>query len=452
MVLQPDGKLLLGGPSACGCLALLRLNLDGMPDTSFGSNGQVLAALPAPDNGYVSAVTLQPDGKIVAGVTFEGESLSARSFALARFEANGRPDSTFGSNGWAFSAPWFNVYLSELIAQPDGKILAAGGYTFAVNASRVERFLPNGDLDADWSTDLTAGANPAATAAALQLDGKSVIIGNHGVGCCFSYISRRQENGKVDGSFSGGGYELLHYGSNAPTDSYASAIVIQPDGKILVGGGKGGLGVTRFTNTGQTDTSFADQGHFRRAGSPVAALALQPDGRILVSFGGNFYPFSNFGQSFSLLRLTANGQLDSAFATDGIFQPNGLPMLLTGEKLILQPDGKILIAGNRSDLAQRITVARYEYAPVTSIHTPEAPSLQLAIYPNPATLHITCALPGGHNLPQELPVWITNQKGQTIQGQRIGGNRVDVSALSPGLYFVHGWLAGHLVRGGFIKI
>jgi uncharacterized delta-60 repeat protein len=116
-----------------------------------------------------------------------------------------------------------------------------------------------------------------------------------------------------------------------------NALAVQGDGKILVGGdffllgGAARNGMGRLNPNGTLDTSFntaADGGY------GVSTIAVQPDGKVLAA-GGLGLRFG--GVTRGVLRLSANGTLESSFNTSG----------LTGRSLIVQPDGKILVGGRR---------------------------------------------------------------------------------------------------------
>lgn len=189
VAIQTDGKIVVAGYGRFGAytdFALLRYQINGALDTAFGAQGKLLTDFTG-FNDYGYAMTLQPDGKIVvAGTTTSGTSL--QSFALARYEANGILDNTFGVNGKT------KININNLLVpniaqavtlQSDGKIVAAGycyipGY--ATLNFALARFHTDGNLDLDFngtgmvSTPLQVG-NDQARAVAVQADGKIVAAG-----------------------------------------------------------------------------------------------------------------------------------------------------------------------------------------------------------------------------------------------------------------------------------
>jgi uncharacterized delta-60 repeat protein len=177
VVLQPDGKIVAYGTH------LVRYEADGTLDASFGDGGK------APAEGYGQAVVLQPDGKIVtAGSAYIDENTKS-DFVVARYDADGVLDPTFGVEGKVSTD--FGLgdgdQANSLLLQPDGKIVAAG-YAYHRDLDRfmdiaVARYDADGALDASFGGDgrITTVVGPRfdqATATAIQPDGKLVVAGN----------------------------------------------------------------------------------------------------------------------------------------------------------------------------------------------------------------------------------------------------------------------------------
>jgi len=130
--IQEDGKIVAAGFSTSGFSDFLvtRYNSDGTPDDTFGNMGFVLTPI-SPQQDGANSILVQPDGKILAGGTARN---SIYQFALARYDVNGTPDATFGTNGIVETAIDSSTFsrIESIALQPDGKILAAG---FASNSS-----------------------------------------------------------------------------------------------------------------------------------------------------------------------------------------------------------------------------------------------------------------------------------------------------------------------------
>ena len=198
-----------------------------------------------------------------------------------------------------------------------------------------------------------------ADAFAIQADGRIVAVGGP-----FD-VARYTRTGRLDPSFGRGGKVTRGWGSRSAKRSYgASAIAIQHDGKLVLGGSVGGFwggneewddfALARYTPTGRLDPSFGNGGrvesHFGRVHSVhrIYALAIQRDGKIIAS-------------GTTLARYTRSGRLDPNFGSGGKLageKVQGGSVNLTA--LAIQRDGKIVAAGEWHNGADsRFVVARY---------------------------------------------------------------------------------------------
>ncbi len=291
----------------------------GILGPSFGTNGvEALALGSGFVEGAFTAVAVQADGKIVA-IGFVNTSLNGAhpDFLVARFDADGASDPSFAEDG--FITPYFGDYVATSVAvQSDGKILVTGGRTFEnpggpgeLTSLFLARFDANGSLDFSFGIGgvVQTAISPAGDSASdvlLQPDGKIVVIGDGSdamPGTLYSQgpleLVRYDADGSLDPSFGSGGIRSVAGVSVDPGNSNA---VLQPDGQILVIGRPmpyAGVPaeVLRFGADGTLDQSFGDDGvvqfpeidpspYFSTGGGE--GLALQADGKILVSTGGVF--------------------------------------------------------------------------------------------------------------------------------------------------------------------
>lgn len=348
VVLQSDGKIVIGGDSSSGA-AVYRLTATGLPDTTFDSDG--MSGVSFPGGSQVHAIALQSDGKIlIAGI-------GGFDIGVARFAANGAVDSTFDTDGMLTTgfpgAP--NSAANAVMVQADGKIVVAGYAT--PGGSRVlalVRYNADGSLDVAFDGDGRAigifGTRSWANTAVLQPDGKILVAGSVVPGGADEDIllARFTSAGGVDTAFASAGALFTALG---PDDDEALTMLVYPDGRILAGGlrqdaaGKPDLGLIRYTAAGALDPSFGTGGTLIRSVSAeedhVTSLALQNDGRILV--GLRVYA----GQDeFSLLRLNVDGSPDPTFHPGGtVVRPLADSQTL-GRALAVQAGGKILVAGS----------------------------------------------------------------------------------------------------------
>jgi uncharacterized delta-60 repeat protein len=308
MVLQPDGKVILAGiliniifPMKYD-YALARYTTTGDLDPTFGTGGVVITdfgvAIETPQ-----AAVLQPDGKLVVAGNCGSDYGGTDSCTpvLARYNPNGSLDTSFGQAGKVIFTRSTWAAEMALALQPDGKILAAGSLRNDYPSTPEEDFdVMLFRLDPDGSYDTAFGANglvstdfetmyDIAYALALQPDGKIVLAGTRVVDVGAMILARYNSNGSPDASFGSGGKVLLPQDGE---DESATALVLQPDGKILVGGSiypsataMSDFLLARFTPAGSPDASFGTAGRVTTDFGGIEeafSLALQPDGRILL--------------------------------------------------------------------------------------------------------------------------------------------------------------------------
>lgn len=352
--IQPDGKLLLGGES------LIRRNADGSLDETF-----------APVNvANINSMTLLADGRFL----ITGGFATVNSFVqrgIARINPNGSIDLTFNQN---LTGPDGNV--SDAAVGPDGKIYIGGTFT-TYNSTPRQRLAR---LNADGSLDLTFQNNSTPPNSFFPLDlepsgADKVIVGVSNVFAPASPLFRLNADGSRDTSISW----------TVTSSGRVRKVVVQPDGKILIGGnfrsvnGVKRQGLARLNADGSLDTSFVPYFNDLAASPDIIAIALQTDGRIMIgtinglvlrrlftngaedtSFFPNLHtsgivydiaPLAD-GNVIAVGLMLQNGvggttrRVAKYGPTGGLIlawaptQPNQPPY-----RLLLQPDGKVVIAG-----------------------------------------------------------------------------------------------------------
>ena len=246
-----------------------------------------------------------------------------------------------------------NDVANAVALQPDGKIVVAGNcYNGANEDFCLARYLPSGALDTSFNTTgklMTpiGSSSDIANALALQPDGKIVVAGycsNDGNNdfCLARYLP----SGALDTSFNATGTVITPIGLSY---DYANAVALQPDGKIVVAGycsngTNSDFCLARYLPNGALDTSFNTTGKvitpFGSGDDYARAVALQPDGKIVVA--GDCY---NGTYDFCLARFLPSGALDTNFNTTGtVITPVGSGSD-TAYAVALQPDGKIVVTG-----------------------------------------------------------------------------------------------------------
>ncbi len=298
---------------------------DGVLDPTFGRGGQVLTDLNHSTD-IANAVAIQSDGKLVVGGTsYKHNDFSDEDFALARYNPDGTLDPTFGRGGKVHTDfPGLAADISAIVIQPDGKILVAGGafplFVF-LGDFELARYNPNGSLDATFGnggivTTTFPGQGSFASALALQADGKIIAAGT----------------------------DYVDFSSEDDSDTDFALERYNPDGTPD----------TTFGNDGQVTTDFDG------FNDDAFSVLIQSDGKI-VAVGSAKNP-TNF-YDFAIARYLADGRIDTTFGVAGLVRTDfGDRNFDQARSAVLQPDGKIVAAGfaiSQNGGVENFAVARY---------------------------------------------------------------------------------------------
>ena len=316
MAIQADGKIIAAGSSNSSstdyAFSLARLNADGSFDNSFGSSGKVVTSIGL-SAAEIFAVAIQSDGKIIAaGYSTQDFNLSS-DFTLVRYNADGTLDNSFGNGGIVVT----DINISEdqiysIAIQPDGKIIAAG-------PSR------------NFANNITSFG-----------------------------IARYNSDGSLDASFGTAGIVTTSI-SNSRDDAYK--VLITTGNKFIVAGrsipntSPTTVAIAKYNSDGSLDNSFGNSGIVTAIDNfgPVTA-ALQSDGKIVVASSID----DNGTTDFGLARFNSDGTIDNSFGTGGVVSTNTGDSFGEILSLAIQTDGKIIAAGHSVDQGvHEITLARY---------------------------------------------------------------------------------------------
>lgn len=313
VLVQPDEKIVAVGMSDIE-FALVRLNVDGEMDNSFGHKGRVILPI-TNTNSLNMSIAIQSDGKLVL------TGSSNDQFVVVRVNSNGVLDSTFGTDGIVKFTFGYGINSNAIKIQKDNKIVV-GGDSYAGRALNLTRLKIDGKFDPLFTDTIADGfgkvliqfdLNAVGNAVAIQNDGKILICGN--IGGFFSVL-RLQSNGALDLNFGpfGLGYVTIISGVSAS----ANSIVLQSDQKIVLGGQSDSKFVlARLTTDGTLDKTFNKKGFVETSIDQIAAIqsiVLQPwDSKIVVA-GFSVVELNKF----ILARYTNDGILDTTFGDKGI--------------------------------------------------------------------------------------------------------------------------------------
>lgn len=247
MVAQPDEKIVVAGFSIVDPdrdFVLLRFNPDGSVDNSFGTNGEVITSVGTKDFAY--DITLQPDGKIVLAGSVKNSNGDYHSdFVVARYFDDGNLDSSFGTNGIVILDVAEMDEAQSVKVQSDGKIVFSGwssSISGEVTSFQIVRLFPNGNIDTSFG-EFGAASSPIIFSSHEQLiqiqnDSKILVVGAVTTTSAYDIaMVRFDESGNLDTTFGNNGVVITTDGPE--TSSQANCILVQPDGKILIGGESG---------------------------------------------------------------------------------------------------------------------------------------------------------------------------------------------------------------------
>lgn len=396
--IQPDGKIVTVGSRNNNNdinTAIVRYRADGTLDTSFNGSGIIINSF-STSNDAATAVAIQPDGKIVVGGSMTNVGTTGGDFMLLRYNSDGTLDQSFNGTGivWTDILNNSRDEITDVLIQPDGKIVAVGYLAGGWAEMAFVRYNTNGTLDTTFGTDGTGKIitpfgtfDDFATEVALQSDGKIVIGGSSGGGSINRLtIIRLNPNGTYDTTFDGDG--ILKY-NGLPPDLVAVSVMVQPDNKIIAAMStnpnvnNSNFSIVRFNSDGSNDTAFGtggiatyDAGGVNLSDELRDAILL-PDGKILVAGGSVFPPFN---KNFSIIRLNSDGSLDTSYGIGGRSITVVTGIVDTIYEMVLQPDNKVVVGGvSMGDATSRdFTVARFQengkldprFGEVGLVHTP----------------------------------------------------------------------------------
>lgn len=405
LAIQPDGKVIVVAvqyDSQETWIALYRYNADGSPDITFDDDGRLTTKFGV---AYASAnaIACQPDGKILVGGYIGNANEDFDRFYVARYLPDGGLDRSFDEDGIAITAVGDGYTgIASVLVQPDGKIIAAGYAEFdQQEAFAVVRYYSDGTLDYSFGDDGIASA------------------------------------------FLGTGY-------NRGKDA-----ALQSDGKLVIGGysynsvtGEAAFAAIRFNRDGTPDASFDGDGMVKVAISGYSdgarTMLLQPDGKILL--GGYVHSDINGGPDMAMVRLTQNGIPDITFSGDGmIVYADGESISSEIYDMAFQPDGKIVATGYaRTDGLNSVRVARFISGLTVGTSDLAIPDIDISVYPNPVVDDVVIAYQLTEM--QTIAIRLCDSQGRVVQelmspSMRYPRNYAEQLRLKdnmpPGIYFIN---------------
>ncbi len=359
--LQTDNKIIVTGwaytdAESPSDISIIRFFENGEMDTSFNSSGTFSVGNGTWEDAYSSAI--QSDGKIlVAGRYFNGRSWD---FIIIRFNEDGSLDSSFNGKGY-FTKDFFGKddRCFSIDIQSDGKIVACG---FAENFNwdfAIIRLNTDGTIDSAFGNNgskvINIGSyNDVAFSLKAQKDGKIIVCGwTYIFGSWDFALVRLNSDGTFDNSFGSTGIVTTDYHHLYNT---AHSIDIQSDGKYIAAGYTNKPGfldtdimLVRYNTDGSIDRSFGKDGIvlIDNDSADDFAWVLKTDNYDKILVGG--IATINGTKNLLIAKLNSDGSSDISFGDRGIFTYRIFGHDEEIRDLLIQRDGKILLAGYFSD-------------------------------------------------------------------------------------------------------
>jgi uncharacterized delta-60 repeat protein len=327
-----NGDIIVGGRftiwNGTAVNRLIRLSTNGVRDTTFNTNAGT------GPNGAPTSIAIQSNGQIILVGEFWAFNGVTVNYVV-RLNSNGTRDTTFTTNVGSASSGT----IQKVAIQSNGQIVVGGSFNTwsGATVNNFVRLNSDGTRDTAFTTSNGAGFTSRVWNFSFQSDSKIFVVGAFTTfnGNFLNRIVRLNSDGSRDTTF----LQNTHAANNP-----VWAIEAQPDGKILVGGAfniwnnNTANRIVRLNTDGTIDNTFnASSGGLPANGSP-RSIVLQSNGQILV--GGDF-TFWNEVTVYYIVRLNPDGTRDTTFTTNAGTAANG-----GIKKILIQPDGKILVAGS----------------------------------------------------------------------------------------------------------
>ncbi|MBK9155555.1 MAG: VCBS repeat-containing protein [Chloracidobacterium sp.] len=275
--------------------------------------------------------------------------------------SSGDLDRSFVTGGFGITVTPAAEEVTGSVLLPDGSLVVVGSVRVGSSYdSFVSKFTPNGlpdpsfDVDGTVITSLSTGSDGAGSVA-VQDDGKLIVAAtrtNVDNGRTQFVILRYMANGTLDNSFDGDGILVLPF--PALNNAEGRDVIVTEDNKIIaVGRNSSAFAVVKLNPDGTLDSAFGDSGIVSMSISgndlSLTRVALLSDGRIVLAgtrrFGGTNY-------HFAVVRLNANGTLDTSFDGDGLAVTKvgvGTPDQDAARAVVVQHDDRIVVAGDSNN-------------------------------------------------------------------------------------------------------
>jgi uncharacterized delta-60 repeat protein len=447
---QTDGKIIATGNSgdASGYVfAAARFNVDGSLDNTYGNFG-IRKTTFGISTDHCGSAKIQTDGKIIlAGSSVLGNQ---QQFAMLRYTTSGNLDSTFGNAGKVLTPIANSIsFGNQMVIQNDGKIVIAGYSSINIGISydfALIRYLNNGTIDSSFGTngvvltDMNAYDDVSALLT-LQTDGKLVLAGSAGNGLNYDVsLARYNIDGTLDQNFGVAGKQITPVGYDHDSPR---AIAVQADGRILVAGGTRNATdydflILRYNSNGLLDSTFGTNGiviqPIGSSDEAIESMLIQNDGKIVIA---GYTKTDSLPAHFIVSRFNNDGSQDSTFGDSGIIHTSFGNDYEGAYALAFQNDGKLIAGGSSGDgSVYNFAIARYKNSFALEIAVNKYQNPDYHFIPNPCSAVSKLALPF---CPGNATLRVYNISGQIVKSiHDINNCEIEFhrGTLTPGVYYI----------------
>jgi len=439
---QPDGKIIAVGSSMAStymtsAIVVSRLLVNGTSDPSFGTNGHFVYS----QDMFCDATKclIKDDGKIlVCGFSTD---YTTYNMLVLQLDEYGNPDPSFGTNGVAkVNTSSAELSVSDIMLQ-EGKILLAGYSpdSESRNAPVLLRLTETGELDTSFGLNGIASVPITETdnefsALAIQSDGKIVAAGHisNGLSWFSLLIARFDHDGNIDSTYATNG--VVNLNLNNVDDEFYDMQLLYNDEVVLTGftvdqtNYNYHLLIMKFNAAGIPDSSFGINASVIYGDVPYTfgdALVIQPGGKILIAgCTGNLMPDNN---DWALWRYNPDGSPDNTFGNEGIVTTEFSGNADEALGIALHAD-KIILAGKTRNAENTLDFAVARYWNDINVSVPEVKVAQnFSVSPNPAKRNNVVNLAYELKQPDAISIELVSNTGSLVYekslGQQASGNR-----------------------------
>jgi uncharacterized delta-60 repeat protein len=474
IVIQADSSILLGGAytndsTGSNDLVIVRYLPNGRIDSSYGKQGMVRFSLAPVSNTSVASLVLQPDGKLVFFGTSHRASDDYSKWLVGRITPQGNFDGTFGHFGYVELDLGRTASANKIVMLSSGDFMI-GGSVGTFNSGMdvaLAHLKSNGTYDSTFGKngvviDPINTGNDWISTLLIQPDGRILAGGasafTNSYAARFTII-RYEQNGVRDSSYGVNGLALFSLSqSDAITD-----MGFQSNGKVVALGtsytSSTDWGLARFDTSGQPDLTFGSNGIVQigtlKGEDNATRITVLPDDRFYV--GGNIAADQTAPWYFAVSRFIARGALDGSFGTSGTASAMVLNSC-TPAGMAVQQNGKIIMSGyawNQGSLEQEdFAMVRFHGDPPvipTAITNKSQANDGWVLFPNPAQDALWLRNEGGN---QAGSYQLLNAFGQTLQQGILdvySDSRIQLQSLPSGNYWIRVQTANKVSVCKFLK-